>query len=96
MSNLTKRDIAIRLADAQRITVKEAEATLEKLLDVFTDALRFHNSVEIRGFGSFSVTQRKARTGRNPKTGQSVDVPPRKAVRFKAYALLTDAVNEGL
>ncbi|HBL16765.1 MAG: hypothetical protein A2X36_00385 [Elusimicrobia bacterium GWA2_69_24] len=70
---------------AKVLTTKgEAAKAVETTFDTIVGALREGEKVVISNFGTFRVKARQARTGRNPKTGQTVEVPPRKGVRFKA------------
>ena len=72
-------------AVAKTLTTKgEAAKAVETTFDVIRGALRDGDKVVISNFGTFRVKARQARVGRNPKTGQTVEVPPRKGVRFKA------------
>lgn len=74
------------------------KATVKKVVDttfnVIADVLNWDGKVQLVGFGSFYVTTRKARKGRNPRTGEVIEIPARKAVRFRAGKQLTDLVNK--
>jgi integration host factor subunit beta len=75
------------IADVGRVAVmtpEESERSVEAILDAIVRALRSGDDVEIRGFGSFRIRNRKARVGRNPKTGALVDVPAKRVAHFKA------------
>lgn len=74
---------------------KDVEVIVNTIFDSMTDALRRGDRIEIRGFGSFEVRLRKPRLGRNPKTGDSVDVGERKVPFFKVGKELRDRVNKG-
>jgi len=63
-------------------TLAQAEAAYDKLFDILGAALKNGDAVSISGFGSFKVVQRKARKGRNPQTGQEIQIPASKAVKF--------------
>jgi integration host factor subunit beta len=63
---------------------KDSEISVKEILDAIGNALTQGNRVEIRGFGSFGLNYRPARTGRNPKTGDQVQVPPKYVPHFKA------------
>ena len=65
------------------MTPEESERSVEAILDAIVRALRSGDDVEIRGFGSFRIRNRKARVGRNPKTGVPVDVPAKRVAYFK-------------
>ena len=75
------------------VTKKHAEEVVDFVFDTIADALKHGDEVAISGFGSFVVKHRKARTARNPRTGELVQVPPTKVPRFKAGKGLKDAVK---
>ncbi len=81
---MTKKDIVLRIADATEIKQVEVKKVVQKTFDVIIDALTRGEKVELRNFGIFKIKERRARFGRNPRTGQSVPVPPRKVVVFKS------------
>lgn len=85
------------LIDAMASKSGLTKADSKKALDAFTDAIgselkKKGGRVSLVGFGSFSVTERKARTGRNPQTGKEIKIPAKKVVRFKAGADLSASV----
>lgn len=80
---MTKKDIVLRIADVTRIKQVDVKIIVQKTFDVITESLVRSDKVELRNFGVFKVKQRKARFGRNPRTGESVPVPPRRVVVFK-------------
>ena len=71
----------------------DAKKALDAFLTVTGDALKKGDRVTLVGFGSFSVSERSARTGRNPQTGKEITIPAKKVIKFKAGSELTDAVN---
>ncbi|HMM37977.1 MAG TPA: HU family DNA-binding protein [Desulfovibrio sp.] len=73
----------------------EAEAAYDAVLESLAGALREGQDVELRPFGSFRVVERKARTGRNPRTGEPVAIPARRAVIFRAGAQMREAQRQG-
>ena len=75
------------------LTLKQTEIVVETVFDSIKGALRKNEKIEIRGFGNFRLKERQPRTARNPKTGESVDVPQKKAIRFKAGKALREALN---
>ncbi len=77
------------------LTRNDTEFTVNTLLDAMQDALVAGHHIEIRGFGSFSVTHRAARIGRNPRNGESVTIPEKRTVRFKPGKALREAADEG-
>jgi integration host factor subunit beta len=90
---LTKAD---RIEEVLRITElprKESEAIVETIFDSIIESRQNGDKIEIRGFGSFRTRQRRGRVGRNPKTGEKVEVPPKKIPFFKPSKELKDFVN---
>lgn len=83
---------AIRLRE--ELSQREAEDVLAVILEVITDTLAKGEEVKLPGFGAFTAKQRQAREGRNPLTGQSIDIAAHKVVNFKAGKELKDAVKE--
>lgn len=77
------------------LTLKQTEIVVDTVFESIKDALKNGHKVEIRGFGNFRLKERKSRKARNPKTGQSVDVPEKNAVRFKVGKALKEALNPG-
>jgi integration host factor subunit beta len=75
------------------LTLKQTEIVVETVFDSIREALQRGEKIEIRGFGNFKLKERLPRKARNPKTGESVDVPQKKAVRFKAGKALREALN---
>ena len=80
---MTKKDIVLRITDLTGIKQVDVKKVVHKTFDVIVDSLVRSEKVELRNFGVFKIKERKARFGRNPRTGQSVPVPPRKVVVFK-------------
>ena len=81
---MTKAELAARVADNAHLTNRQAEVIVGIFLTCITEALREGDKVELRGFGSFRPRSRNARQGRNPKTGDAVQVPAKKVPFFKA------------
>ncbi len=90
---MNKADLIDAVAEAADLSKAEAGRAVEALVNAVTGALKKGDQVSIVGFGSFLVRQREARKGRNPKTGESIDIPASKAPAFKAGKALKDAVN---
>lgn len=90
---MNKGDLINKIADSAGITKGQAEDALNAVLDGITDALKNDDSVTLIGFGSFSVNHRAARTGRNPQTGETIQIAAKKLAKFKAGKKLTDALN---
>jgi DNA-binding protein HU-beta len=80
---MNKNDLINEIAAAAEITKTAAERALAGLLDAIENGLAAGDSVTLVGFGSFSIKERAARTGRNPQTGKQIDIPAKKVVKFK-------------
>ncbi len=90
---MTKAELIIAISDKAGLTKAEATKALAATLESVTDALKSGDKVSLIGFGTFSVSPRAARTGKNPQTGKALAIPASKAARFKAGQQLKDAVN---
>ena len=90
---MTKADLIGRIATQAELTKANAERALSALLDALTGALKGGDKVAIPNFGTFTVSERAARTGKNPQTGAAIQIPAAKAPKFKAGKGLKDAVN---
>ncbi len=90
---MTKADLIDEVSRVAELTRKDSEIIVESIFDSVVRSLRAGDKIEIRGFGSFRTRQRKARVGRNPKTGDRVEVPPKKIPYFKPSKELKDLVN---
>ena len=75
------------------LTLKQTEIVIDTVFESIKGALEKGEKVEIRGFGNFRLKDRRPRRARNPKTGESVDVPGKKAIRFKVGKALKEALN---
>ena len=75
------------------MTRPRAEELVDFLLDSVTGALKGGEKVNISGFGTFTVSDRKARTGRNPKTGEPIEIPASRSAKFKAGKTLKEALD---
>jgi integration host factor subunit beta len=91
---MTKADLVEEVIKVTQLPRKEAEVTVETIFESVISALQSGDKIEIRGFGSFRTRQRKPRVGRNPKTGERVDVPAKKIPFFKPSKELKDLVND--
>lgn len=91
--HMTKTDLVEKLAEELGIPKSQAAKALEAILDSITGALRGGGEVRLVGFGTFSVSARAASTGRNPRTGEVINIPASKQPKFKAGKSLKDAVN---
>jgi integration host factor subunit beta len=90
---MTKADLVEKVTTAGELTRRDGEVIVETIFDAVIGALKSGDKIEIRGFGSFRTRQRKPRIGRNPKTGERVDVPAKKVPFFKPSKELRDLVN---
>jgi integration host factor subunit beta len=90
---MTKADLIEEVSRLAELTRKDSEVIVETIFDSVVRALRSGDKIEIRGFGSFRTRQRKPRVGRNPKTGDRVEVPAKKIPFFKPSKELKDMVN---
>jgi integration host factor subunit beta len=90
---MTKAELVEEVTRVTELPRKESEEVVEALFDAIIGALQSNDKIEIRGFGSFRTRQRRGRTGRNPKTGEKVEVPPKKVPFFKPSKELKDYVN---
>jgi DNA-binding protein HU-beta len=91
---MTKADMIKEAAQIQQITQKEATRYLDFFLSQITEELKVGNDVTLHGFGKFSTKTTAARTGRNPITGDPVDIPAKRKVVFKPQKMLKEAVQE--
>jgi integration host factor subunit beta len=91
--DMTKADLIDEVSRLAELTRKDSEVIVETIFDSIVRSLRVGDKIEIRGFGSFRTRQRKPRVGRNPKTGDRVEVPAKKIPFFKPSKELKDLVN---
>ena len=91
---MTKAELVEKVANQINLTKKQTEVVVTTVFPSITDSLAEGKKVELRGFGSFRIRQRNARVGRNPKSGQKVDVPSKKVPFFKAGNELRELVDE--
>jgi len=92
---MTKADLIDEVTRLAELTRKDSEIIVETIFDSIVRSLRTGDKIEIRGFGAFRTRQRKPRIGRNPKTGDRVEVPAKKIPFFKPSKELKDLVNTG-
>lgn len=93
---MTKAELVDEVARAVQLTKKQAETIVNIVFDSIVDSLRAGQKIELRGFGSFRLRSRKSRTGRNPKTGEKVEVPSKKIPYFKPGKELKELINKAL
>jgi DNA-binding protein HU-beta len=91
---MTREEIIAQMAADASTTKVAARAALDSFLSSVTKTLKKGGRVSLVGFGTFSVSKRNARVGRNPQTGASINIPARKVARFKAGKGLSDTVNK--
>ncbi len=92
---MTKADLIDEISSLTDLTRKDSEVVIETIFESIIQSLRAGDKIEIRGFGSFRTRQRKARSGRNPKTGAKVEVAAKNVPFFKPSKELKDLVNTG-
>ena len=90
---MNKADLINALAAKNEISKKDAEKAVNAVLELIEEALKNGDKVQIMGFGSFEVKERAARTGKNPATGATIQIPASKAVVFKAGKALKDSIQ---
>ena len=90
---MTKAELVEEVTRVTELPRKESEAVVETIFESIIAALQSDDKIEIRGFGSFRTRERRGRVGRNPKTGEKVEVPAKKIPFFKPSKELKDFVN---
>lgn len=90
---MNKTDLVAAMAEQAGVSKKDAEKTLKAFTDVVADELKKGGKVQLVGFGTFEVSERAAREGRNPQTGKAMKIAASKAPKFKAGKALKDMVN---
>jgi DNA-binding protein HU-beta len=92
LEKMNKAELIDAIAEGAAITKADAKKALDAFIEATTDSLKKGGRISLVGFGSFSVSERKARTGRNPQTGKEINIPAKKVVKFKAGSDLAGAV----
>ena len=90
---MNKSDLISKMAIDAKVTKSQAQAALNSFILATTGALKKGDKLILVGFGTFSVTKRAARTGRNPRTGKEIKIAAKNVIRFKAGAELSSKVN---
>ena len=90
---MNKTELVAAIAESAEISKKDSEKALKAFVDVVTEQLKKGDKVQLVGFGTFEVSERAAREGRNPQTGKTMKIDACKAPKFKAGKALKDAVN---
>jgi integration host factor subunit beta len=92
---MTKADLIAVIAEKLKFPWARAEVLVDEVFDAMVEALKRGEGIEIRGFGSFTIRQYKAYEGRNPRTGETVQVKPKRLAFFKVGKELRERVNDG-
>jgi DNA-binding protein HU-beta len=92
---MNKRQLIDAVAEKANASKAAADIVVSAAIEAIAEAIARGENVQFVGFGTFSVAERKARSGRNPQTGKEIRIPARNVVRFKAGAGLNAAVNKG-
>lgn len=90
---MNKAELVAAIAEKAELSKKDSEAALKAFTDVIAEELKKGEKVTLVGFGTFEVSQRAERTGRNPQTGAEMVIPASKAPKFKAGKALKDSIN---
>ena len=90
---MNKAELVSAMAEKTTLSKKDAEAALIAFTDVVAEELKKGEKIQLVGFGTFEVSERAARTGRNPQTGKEMTIPASKAPKFKAGKALKDMIN---
>ena len=91
---MNKTELISAVADKAGLSKKDSEKAINAVVDAIIDALRQGDKVQLVGFGSFEVKNRAERTGRNPRTKESIKIPAAKLPQFKAGKAFKDAISE--
>ena len=90
---MNKTELVAAIAESAELSKKDAEKALKAFVDVVADELKKGEKVQLVGFGTFEVSERAAREGRNPQTGETMTIAASKAPKFKAGKALKDMIN---
>ena len=91
---MNKTELIAAMADKSKLTKKDAEAALQAFTDVVTEELKAGGKIQLVGFGTFEVSERAEREGRNPQTGETMKIAASKSPKFKAGKPLKDEINK--
>lgn len=91
---MTKNELKLKISESAGISKVQAEAAINSMVGIITEALKDGDKVTLTGFGTFEVRERAARTCRDPRTGESIEVNAAKAPAFKASNTLKQAINK--
>ena len=92
---MTKPELVSAMSEKTGVSKKDAAASIDAFVEIISDVLKHGDKLQLVGFGTFEVSERAARTGRNPQTGEDIKLPAAKIPKFKAGAALKNAVNSG-
>ena len=90
---MNKTELVAAMAEQTNLSKKDAEAALKAFIDVVSEELKKGEKVQLVGFGTFEVSERAAREGRNPQTGETMEIKASKTTKFKAGKALKDMMN---
>lgn len=90
---MNKAQLIEAMANKAGLTKADAKKALDAFIQSTSEALKSEDRVALIGFGSFSVSTREARTGRNPQTGKPIDIPAKKVIKFKAGSELVETIQ---
>jgi DNA-binding protein HU-beta len=90
---MNKAQLIEAMANKAGLTKADAKKALDAFIETTSEALKGEDRVALIGFGSFSVSTREARTGRNPQTGKAIDIPSKKVIKFKAGSELVEVIQ---
>ena len=90
---MNKTELVVAVAEQAGLSKKDAEAAVKAFTDVVAEALKAGDKIQLVGFGTFEVSERAAREGRNPRTGETMTIEASKTQKFKAGKALKDLVN---
>jgi DNA-binding protein HU-beta len=90
---MNKQELIAAVAEASALTKTDTCRAVEAVFEVITSVLHNGDEVRLVGFGTFAVTTRKAAKGRNPRTGEEIDIPSSKTPKFRAGKVLKDMIN---
>ena len=90
---MNKTELIAAIAERAELSKKDSEKALKAFVDVVAEELKKDHKIQLVGFGTFEVSSRSARTGRNPQTGEEMEIAACKAPKFKAGKALKDAIN---
>ena len=91
---MTKADLVEKISLMTTFTKKESSEIVERVFDVVKSTLEAGENIKIAGFGNFEVKEKAARRGRNPQTGEIIEITPRRVLTFKASQVLKKSINE--